>query len=258
MALLPWLRGRACAARLLGVGTTFKTSLYWAMVLAASSAIRSLWGTRPVCLVGVDGWLVPGVWRGLVSPRKSSNSWFVSSRLTWPSTRTPTGVFSLWSHLSAVAGYVYVMRHRNAPLDQHRAVSWLSLLIGIVPLSAHADAMIPYMVVPWGQVFLLPLVIIVEGAVLRAFLGGGVVAVMLQSLIANVCFHHCRSGTLYERNALCRRFTVHVVVQGFRWHTSRARGVDFSFIRRSPLGNLLGNRKRRHCAHAGGGDGPHC
>ena len=46
--------------------------------------------------------------------------------------------------------------------------------------------MIPYMVVPWGQLFLLPLVIIVEAAILHSFLGGGVLAVALQSLTANV------------------------------------------------------------------------
>lgn len=78
------------------------------------------------------------------------------------------------------------MRHRGALIDQHRGVSHWWLIVGAIPLYAHADAMIPYMVVPWGQVFLLPLVIIVEGAILRGFLGGGVVAVMLQSLVANV------------------------------------------------------------------------
>jgi hypothetical protein len=73
-----------------------------------------------------------------------------------------------------------VMRHRSALI--HR----LWPFIGLAPLSAHADAMIPYMVVPWGQVFLLPLVVIVEAAIIRGFLGGGVIAVTLQSLVANV------------------------------------------------------------------------
>jgi hypothetical protein len=78
------------------------------------------------------------------------------------------------------------MRHRDTLIDWHRGVSHLWLLLGAVPLYARADAMIPYMVVPWGQVFLLPLVIIVEGVILRGFLGGGTVAVMLQSTVANV------------------------------------------------------------------------
>src|SRR5258706_11390334 len=61
-----------------------------------------------------------------------------------------------------------------------------SVLLGCTPLAAHADAMIPYMVVPWGQVFLLPLVIIIEALILRALLGGGVLAILLQSFLANV------------------------------------------------------------------------
>jgi hypothetical protein len=42
------------------------------------------------------------------------------------------------------------------------------------------------MVVPWGQVFLLPLVVVVEAAILRGFLGGGILGIALQSLVANV------------------------------------------------------------------------
>lgn len=56
----------------------------------------------------------------------------------------------------------------------------------MVPMVAHADAIIPYVVVPWGQALLLPIVVIIEGLILVASLGGGVVAAMLQSLVANV------------------------------------------------------------------------
>jgi hypothetical protein len=72
------------------------------------------------------------------------------------------------------------MRHRGALIRR------LWPFMGLAPFWAHADAMIPYMVVPWGQVFLLPLVVIVEAAILRGFLGGRVIAVTLQSLTANV------------------------------------------------------------------------
>jgi hypothetical protein len=54
------------------------------------------------------------------------------------------------------------------------------------PLTVHADAMIPYMVVPWGQVFLLPIVIFVEGYILRKILGGKFYSALIQSCIANI------------------------------------------------------------------------
>ena len=56
----------------------------------------------------------------------------------------------------------------------------------MAPVLAHADAIIPYVVVPWGQALLLPIVVIIEGLILVASLGGGVMATMLQSLVANV------------------------------------------------------------------------
>jgi len=56
----------------------------------------------------------------------------------------------------------------------------------MAPVVAHADAIIPYVVVPWGQALLLPIVVIIEGLILVASLGGGVMATMLQSLLANV------------------------------------------------------------------------
>jgi hypothetical protein len=72
------------------------------------------------------------------------------------------------------------MRHKNAPIRR------LWLFLALAPLSANANAIIPYMVVPWGQVVLLPLVVVIEAAILRALIGGGVLAITLQSLVANV------------------------------------------------------------------------
>lgn len=67
-----------------------------------------------------------------------------------------------------------------------RLCHWWGILPMCAPLTARADAMIPYMVVPWGQVFLLPVVIFVEGAILRSLLGGKVLSTLLQSFVANL------------------------------------------------------------------------
>jgi hypothetical protein len=52
--------------------------------------------------------------------------------------------------------------------------------------SAMADAIIPYMVVPWGQLLLLPLVIVLEAFVLQKVLRGRFRANLFQSFIANL------------------------------------------------------------------------
>lgn len=67
-----------------------------------------------------------------------------------------------------------------------RIVLRMSAAVAIVPAVAHADAIIPYIVVPWGQALLLPIVVIIEGLILVVLLGGRVTATMLQSLVANV------------------------------------------------------------------------
>jgi hypothetical protein len=62
----------------------------------------------------------------------------------------------------------------------------LSAITFCFPLSAHANAIVPYMVVPWGQVFLLPLVILIEGAILYKLAGNRVMVAMFQSFLANI------------------------------------------------------------------------
>jgi hypothetical protein len=51
---------------------------------------------------------------------------------------------------------------------------------------AMADAIIPYMVVPWGQAFLLPLVIFLEALVLWKYLRGSFKSNLFQAFIANL------------------------------------------------------------------------
>lgn len=67
-----------------------------------------------------------------------------------------------------------------------RLCYWWPIVLVCVPLTVHADAMIPYMVVPWGQVFLLPIVIFVEGYILRSLLGGNFRSALFQSSVANL------------------------------------------------------------------------
>lgn len=62
----------------------------------------------------------------------------------------------------------------------------IGALLVAAPALAVADAIIPYLVVPWGQLFLLPLVCFVEGAILYVQLGGSFWHAQLQSLVANI------------------------------------------------------------------------
>lgn len=72
------------------------------------------------------------------------------------------------------------------PMIRMRLRHWWCIYLACTPLAVHADAIIPYMVVPWGQVFLLPIVILVEGFILRSMLGGNFRSNLFQSLVANV------------------------------------------------------------------------
>lgn len=65
-------------------------------------------------------------------------------------------------------------------------LGWIAIIAFCVCDSAQADAIIPYMVVPWGQVFLLPLVISLEAIVLWKLLRGSFKSNLFQSLIANI------------------------------------------------------------------------
>ena len=74
------------------------------------------------------------------------------------------------------------MRHRGC----ERGIWVFVAAIALFPNSAKADAMIPYMVVPWGQVFLFPVVVIVEAVVLRTTFVGRFAPVLFQSFVANL------------------------------------------------------------------------
>lgn len=55
-----------------------------------------------------------------------------------------------------------------------------------VPSRAYANAIVPYMVVPWGQVLLLPIVALVETPLVRHHLGGGFGLGAWHSVLANL------------------------------------------------------------------------
>lgn len=67
-----------------------------------------------------------------------------------------------------------------------KILTGVSCLILCFPFQARANAIIPYMVVPWGQLFLLPLVIFIEGKILHKLAGGKTSTALLQSLVANI------------------------------------------------------------------------
>ena len=71
-------------------------------------------------------------------------------------------------------------------ITRARPLFWASVLLAIIPITARADAIIPYMVVPWGQVFLLPLVILMEAFILQRFLSGSFRSNLFQSFVANL------------------------------------------------------------------------
>lgn len=61
-----------------------------------------------------------------------------------------------------------------------------SISLVCLPLQAHANAIIPYMVVPWGQVLLLPVVILIEALILRRLLREKFRTSLYLSFIANL------------------------------------------------------------------------
>lgn len=63
---------------------------------------------------------------------------------------------------------------------------WWSISFVCIPLAVQANAIIPYMVVPWGQVLLLPILIIIEGYIFRRLLGGNFRSALFQSFVANL------------------------------------------------------------------------
>jgi len=73
------------------------------------------------------------------------------------------------------------MKNRPTPLGL-----WWSIPLICIPATAHADAILPYMVVPWGQVFLLPIVILIEAIILWSLLHGRFRSTLFQSFVANL------------------------------------------------------------------------
>jgi hypothetical protein len=67
---------------------------------------------------------------------------------------------------------------------------------------AMADAIIPYMVVPWGQAFLLPLVILLEAFVLRKFLRTSFKSNLFQAFIANLVSTALGAAIFYAASGL--------------------------------------------------------
>jgi hypothetical protein len=80
------------------------------------------------------------------------------------------------------------MRHscQEREYGQPVARSAIGILASCASSSAHADAIIPYMVVPWGEFFLLPIVVVVEAAILQGMLGGRFADTLGQSFVANI------------------------------------------------------------------------
>jgi len=70
-------------------------------------------------------------------------------------------------------------------ITRARKFYWAGVLLASIPLTVRANAIIPYMVVPWGQVFLLPLVILIEAFVLQRLLSGSFRSNLFQSFVAN-------------------------------------------------------------------------
>ena len=67
-----------------------------------------------------------------------------------------------------------------------RPLFQVCVLLACMPIAAHANAIIPYMVVPWGQVYLLPLVILIEAVVIQRIMSGSFRSNFFQTLIANL------------------------------------------------------------------------
>lgn len=78
------------------------------------------------------------------------------------------------------------MRHSYRARSFAWPSSYLVLFGLLVPSVANANAIIPYMAVPWGQVVLLPIVVVVEGLILWQLLSGRFPPALGQSFVANL------------------------------------------------------------------------
>jgi hypothetical protein len=78
------------------------------------------------------------------------------------------------------------MRHSKSPVAALVRVSAIVALLAAVPGAAYANAIIPYMAVPWGQVILLPLVVLAEAPFIRRHAGGSFGLAAWHSLLGNL------------------------------------------------------------------------
>jgi len=86
-----------------------------------------------------------------------------------------------------VVRILIVVHHGVAVImNKTKIILSLILIVLVIPVEACANAIIPYMAVPWGQLFLLPLVIIIEGFILRKLAGGSLLSTLFQSLTGNI------------------------------------------------------------------------
>lgn len=84
-------------------------------------------------------------------------------------------------------GILIVVHHGIEIMMKNIIILFSIIVLALcIPTEARADAIIPYMAVPWGQVFLLPLVILIEGIILRKLTGGSVLSALFQSFVGNV------------------------------------------------------------------------
>jgi len=58
--------------------------------------------------------------------------------------------------------------------------------MALVSTQANANAIIPYMVVPWGQVVLLPIVVFIEAIIISKMIQSGFWKISLLCLLANI------------------------------------------------------------------------
>jgi hypothetical protein len=73
----------------------------------------------------------------------------------------------------------------------------LATVLALAAGGAHANAIIPYMVVPWGQLILLPLVVVVEAVILHRMLKGKFLPTLGQSFLVNLVSTLVGAGLYY-------------------------------------------------------------
>jgi hypothetical protein len=68
----------------------------------------------------------------------------------------------------------------------YRAAILILWALFLLPRAGHADGIIPYMVVPFGQTFLFPVVVLIEAVVLWRMLGNSFYRSLVTAFLANL------------------------------------------------------------------------